>query len=160
LTQPVPHQFWSAADQRYIPAVNYLDSLAWAANLFCHFEELCYWLYLIRVTSSSRPFFRSSFFLAFVTLSVASLAVLLAVTILWASANPLKLEAVVYFVGSTLTLLINFGFFYVNLLFPKFLKKWKDQGVSSDLIVRLASFHSINQMRLGESCEGRTARPS
>jgi hypothetical protein len=106
-----PYTMWAAHDRRWVAIVGWIDVGSWAATLFIHAEEASFWWFLLQLSMESTPYFRSPAFFLFLTFSVASLAILIAVTTVWASADPMHLEAVVYLYGSSATLLINMMFF-------------------------------------------------
>jgi hypothetical protein len=134
-------------------------------RLWKHAEEASFWWFLLQLSMESTPYFRSPAFFLFLIFSVANLAILIAVTSLWASSDPMRLEAVVFLYGASATLLINMMFFksepqltfshgniansrLVNWAFPQFIAKWKAQGAAPQLISRLLSFHNLNSLRL------------
>ncbi|KAI5474166.1 hypothetical protein MNV49_004071 [Pseudohyphozyma bogoriensis] len=68
--------------------------------------------------------------------------------IVWHTDDPLEGEAYLYLFGSGFVLLSNFVFFRVFYVFPSFLANLKNAGGTSEVVIRLKSFHELNKIRV------------
>ncbi|KAM0749146.1 hypothetical protein T439DRAFT_382206 [Meredithblackwellia eburnea MCA 4105] len=172
---PVPFTMWPERFQRLVMPLQYLNAFAWTCELIVHLEEVMFFLHLVALKPSSTPWFQSWYFRELFTFaSLASIeecrshstqsfvlapgSVLIGALVAGAAMfgpcayynnDPLRGEAVLVLAGSSFILISNFVFFKVFAAFPAMLENLKGAGGTSEVVIRLKSFHEINKIRVG-----------
>ncbi|KAL8279767.1 hypothetical protein RQP46_007862 [Phenoliferia psychrophenolica] len=162
---PMPFQLWPQSHQDLIPTLQYLYATTFFCELVVHLEEVLFFLHLIQMKPSSPPWFQSVYFKIVVAGSTLFAVLCFGTVALWKD-NPLVGEGVLSLIGSSFILLSNFVFFKVFYEFPgvvssptlnrtaltsptfQFIAKLKIAGGTSQVVIRLKSFHELNKLRV------------
>ncbi|KAG8907062.1 hypothetical protein FRB99_005439 [Tulasnella sp. 403] len=145
---PKPYILWPDYYQRWIFPAQLCFALAWGLEVVSHLEELCFWLFLTRMTPLHMSWFGSINFWVWIIGSIVGVAGMPLVAIFTRS-DPLKCEAWIVLVGSIGSTIITVVFFRVLYIFPGFLRRVKTEGAGQDVVTRLVTFHQINVVRVG-----------
>ncbi|KIO30496.1 hypothetical protein M407DRAFT_151919 [Tulasnella calospora MUT 4182] len=144
---PTPWILWSAADQRWIFPAQLCFALAWGLEWVSHLEELCFWLFLTRISKVHMSWFGSVHSWVWLAGSICGVVAMPCVAIFTRS-DPLKSEAWIVLVGGTGSTLITLAFFRVLWIFPGFLDKIRTEGAGQEVVTRLVTFHKLNMIRI------------
>ncbi|KAG8996894.1 hypothetical protein FRB90_012613 [Tulasnella sp. 427] len=112
-----------------------------------HLEELCFWLFLTRISKVHMSWFGSVHFWVWLVGSFCGVVAMPCVAI-FTRDNPLKSEAYIALIGSIGSTLITVVFFKVLWIFPGFLAKIKTEGAGQEVVTRLVTFHKLNMIRI------------
>ncbi|KAG8932605.1 hypothetical protein FRC02_000855 [Tulasnella sp. 418] len=144
---PKPYQLWHSSSRRWIFPAQLLFSIAWSLEIVAHLEELCFWLFLTRISPIHLGWFRSWHFRSWLFGSVIAVAGMPLVAILTRNLG-LKSEAYIFLAGSSGSLFITVAFIYVLLIFPRFLRRVKNEGAGQEVVIRLQTFNQLNIIRV------------
>jgi len=144
---PKPYGSWTAQHQAALFPLNMLWALSWGFEALSHLEELCFWLFLIHTGPSPKSWFKSVYFKIWAGGSATAIILVLIVTAATKD-DPLKNEAWLQFVGSSIGLFITLGFLPILWVFPSFVQNVKNEGADAQAVTRLAKFHDLNLTRI------------
>lgn len=144
---PVPYTSWSPNYTKLIYTSYYLKALGWSGEGIVHLEELAFWIFLIHLKDSSRPWFRSVFFRVFLLLSLISSGVLVFI-VSATKPNVLLTQAIMMTFATGFNTTTTCAFFWVFSKFPSWLEDLKKRGAPAELIIKLHGFGSLNQIRM------------
>ncbi|OAV93538.1 hypothetical protein PTTG_00855 [Puccinia triticina 1-1 BBBD Race 1] len=144
---PVPYTSWPPNHVRLINTIYYLKALGWSGEGIVHLEELAFWIFLIHLKETSPPWFKSSFFQAFILLSIASTGTLISIVSILKS-DVMLTEGVLMSFATGFNLSVTCGFFWVFSKFPAWLKDLKKRGAPAELLIRLHGFGTLNEIRM------------
>ncbi|KAG8874124.1 hypothetical protein FRB97_006114 [Tulasnella sp. 331] len=144
---PVPWQLWPEHYKRLIFPAQMCFALAWSLEFVSHLEELCFWLFLTRVSILHTSWFNSWNCWIWAGGSVAGLIVMPIVAVMTRS-DPLVNEAYISLVGSIVSTIITLAFFRVIYIFPDFMDRVKTEGAGQEVVTRLQTFHALNMIRV------------
>ncbi|KAH9460190.1 hypothetical protein Pst134EB_008378 [Puccinia striiformis f. sp. tritici] len=144
---PVPYTSWPPGHVRLITMIYYLKALGWSGEGIVHLEELAFWVFLIHLKENSPPWFKSTFFKAFILLSLASTGTMISIVSIL-KADVMLTEGVLMTVATGYNTLMTCGFFWVFSKFPAWLMELKKRGAPAELTVRLHAFGTLNEIRM------------
>ncbi|GAA5896485.1 hypothetical protein JCM6882_001027 [Rhodosporidiobolus microsporus] len=144
---PVDYHEWPSRYRAHIGPLQILFAIAWAAEIIVHLEELMFFLHLVNMTATSRPWFRSWHFRITVFGAVSAFGACLGVVGGYWS-NPLRGEAVLLLVASTFIVFTSIAFFRVMYIFPRFLAELRVGGGTTEVLIRLKGWHELNKIRI------------
>ncbi|GJE98189.1 hypothetical protein PsYK624_144110 [Phanerochaete sordida] len=129
---PMPLTLYAPVNRHWIIPLGFVFSFAWGLELITHLEELAFWLYLLHQNPEKAEWFDSWEYR------------------MWymARRNLATLDAYIFLVGGAGSTGTTLLFLYVLWAFPKFLKHVKAEGADPTVVVRLATFYSLNLARV------------
>ncbi|GAA5850622.1 hypothetical protein JCM8547_001933 [Rhodosporidiobolus lusitaniae] len=155
--QPVQYFFWTAAQKRWIEPINWMIVVCWSTEVICHWEEVFYWLFLLRVKPTSPGWFRSFGFRATCVSTIAVPALFSTLNAYYSygytstnyvTSSVFKTEGVVSLAFSLFMIVQNGIFsFWIIPRFPKFLNQLEEKGATPDLLRRFSTFDTLNRLR-------------
>ncbi|KAF5321267.1 hypothetical protein D9619_001616 [Psilocybe cf. subviscida] len=144
---PRPFALWVHNDRHWLLPLYFILSAGWSLELVTHLEELCFWLFLLHQGPAKRDWFHSW---EFKTWYFGSLVAILGMPLITLTTRR-QIERVqpwLFLAGSTAGTSTTVAFLYVLARFPGFIQYVKDGGAEPDVVVRLATFYSLNQIRV------------
>jgi hypothetical protein len=144
---PKPFELWRPAFQKLIFPLNLVFAIGWSLEMITHLEELCFWLFLVNAGHAQQDWFHSAYFKTWCAGSLLALAYMPTVVSLTKS-DPLKMEAYTFLAGSLGSLSLTLWFTPILWTFPSFLANLKAEGVDTQTLVRLTTFHELNTIRV------------
>jgi hypothetical protein len=144
---PTPYELWSPSFRAAIFPLNLVFALGWSLEMVTHLEELCFWLFLVNAGHAQQDWFHSAYFKTWCGGSVLAL-VYMPVVVCLTRSDPLKMEAYTFLAGALGSLSLTLWFTPILWTFPSFLKNLKAEGVDTQTLVRLTTFHELNTIRV------------
>ncbi|KIY69797.1 hypothetical protein CYLTODRAFT_212928 [Cylindrobasidium torrendii FP15055 ss-10] len=144
---PRPILLWSAANQRWILALFFILSIAWALELVTHLEELTFWLFLLHQGPGKRDWFESWEFRVWY---LGSMFAILGMPLIALIKRNDKASGIawIFMCGSAAGALTTICFFYVLARFPHFIRQVKAEGADVEVVNRLSSYYKLNVIRI------------
>ncbi|KAJ3495433.1 hypothetical protein NLJ89_g10622 [Agrocybe chaxingu] len=144
---PRPLVLWDPDHKRWLLPLYFVLSIAWSLELVTHLEELSFWLFLLHQGPGKRDWFHSWEFRIWYTGSI--IAVLgMPLTTLVSRREIERVQAWIFLAGSSAGTSTTVSFLYVLARFPGFIQHVKEGGAEPDVVVRLATFYSLNRIRV------------
>ncbi|KAF8627650.1 hypothetical protein AX15_004343 [Amanita polypyramis BW_CC] len=138
---------WEKSTRDWLLPLYFCLSGGWALEIVTHLEELTFWLFLLHQGPSQRPWFRSwEFRMWYIGSALAVIG--LPLTTLLARTDLGTTQAWILLVGSSASTCTTICFFYVLARFPQFIQQVKAEGAQPTVVVRLATFYQLNQIRV------------
>ncbi|KAG8220515.1 hypothetical protein J3R82DRAFT_3218 [Butyriboletus roseoflavus] len=109
--------------------------------------ELCFWLFLVNSSLVHQDWFRSLYFKIWAVGSCIAVVAIPLITILTRE-DVYKCEAYTFLAGGLASLSLTICFLPVLWNFPSFIANLKQQGVESNTLVRLTTYHELNCIRI------------
>ncbi|KAA1063697.1 hypothetical protein PGTUg99_001217 [Puccinia graminis f. sp. tritici] len=144
---PVPYTSWSPSHVRLITIIYYLKALGWSGEGIVHLEELAFWVFLIHLKENSPPWFKSTFFQAFILLSLASTGTMVSIVSAFKQ-DVMLAEGILMTFATGFNLSVTCAFFWVFSKFPAWLRDLKKRGAPAELLIRLHGFGTLNEIRM------------
>ncbi|KAI0669539.1 hypothetical protein C8Q78DRAFT_992653 [Trametes maxima] len=144
---PRPIGMYREENREWVLPLQFVFSIAWALELVTHLEELAFWLYLLHQNPNKEAWFSSwEYRLWYMGSLVAIIGMPLTALI---TRNHLETcDAYIFLVGSAGSTSTTISFLYVLWRFPKFIRHVKAEGADPSVVVRLATFYQLNQVRV------------
>ncbi|KAI0645083.1 hypothetical protein C8Q79DRAFT_1011192 [Trametes meyenii] len=144
---PRPIQMYREENREWVLPLQFVFSIAWALELVTHLEELAFWLYLLHQNPNKEAWFSSwEYRLWYMGSLVAIIGMPL--TTLITREHLETCDAYIFLVGSAGSTSTTISFLYVLWRFPKFIRHVKAEGADPSVVVRLATFYQLNQVRV------------
>ncbi|KAI0365057.1 hypothetical protein BV20DRAFT_954964 [Pilatotrama ljubarskyi] len=162
---PRPIEMYQESNRGWVLPLQFVFSFAWALELVTHLEgtsplsdphistltcshaELAFWLYLLHQNPNKEAWFSSwEYRLWYMGAMVALIGMPLTALI---TRNHLETcDAYIFLVGAAGSTSTTISFLYVLWRFPKFIRHVKEEGADPSVVVRLATFYQLNQVRV------------
>ncbi|KAF8911566.1 hypothetical protein CPB84DRAFT_1671675 [Gymnopilus junonius] len=144
---PRPLQLWALQDRHWLLPLYFILSCGWSLELVTHLEELSFWLFLMNQGPGKRDWFDSWEFRIWYLGSI--IAVLgMPLTTLVSRKEIETVQLWIFLAGASAGTFTTLCFLYVLFRFPRFIMYVKDGGAEPDVVVRLATFYSLNRVRV------------
>ncbi|KAH9846502.1 hypothetical protein C2E23DRAFT_890820 [Lenzites betulinus] len=144
---PRPVDFYDQSNRNWVLPLQFVFSMAWALEQVTHLEELAFWLYLLHQNPNKEAWFSSwEYRLWYLGSVLAVIGMPLTALI---TRNELETcDAYIFLVGAASSTSTTIMFLYVLWRFPKFIHHVKSEGADPSVVVRLATFYQLNQVRV------------
>ncbi|TFK90261.1 hypothetical protein K466DRAFT_485113 [Polyporus arcularius HHB13444] len=144
---PVPINDYRDANKNWVLPLQFVFSFAWALEMVTHLEELAFWLYLLHQNPEKEAWFSSwEYRLWYLGSLVAIIGMPLTALITRRSLE--TCDAYIFLVGASGSTSTTIAFLYVLWRFPRFIQHVKAEGADPTVVVRLATFYNLNQVRV------------
>ncbi|RPD69006.1 hypothetical protein L226DRAFT_563597 [Lentinus tigrinus ALCF2SS1-7] len=144
---PVPINDYRDANRSWVLPLQFVFSFAWALEMVTHLEELAFWLYLLHQNPEKEAWFSSWEYRLWYMGSLISI-VGMPLTALITRRNLETCDAYIFLVGAAGSTSTTIAFLYVLWRFPRFIRHVKAEGADPTVVVRLATFYNLNQVRV------------
>ncbi|CDO76746.1 hypothetical protein BN946_scf184813.g16 [Trametes cinnabarina] len=144
---PMPIDMYRESNRSWVLPLQFVFSIAFALEQVTHLEELAFWLYLLHQNPSKEAWFNSWEYRLWYMGSLVSL-VGLPLTALITRKHLDTVDAYIFLVGSAGSTSTTIAFLYVLWRFPRFIRHVKAEGADPTVVVRLATFYQLNQVRV------------
>ncbi|KAL1937864.1 hypothetical protein VTO73DRAFT_12757 [Trametes versicolor] len=144
---PRPIEFYQDPNRSWVLPLQFVFSIAWALEQVTHLEELAFWLYLLHQNPNKEAWFSSwEYRLWYLGSLLAVVGMPLTAVV---TRNGIQTcDAYIFLVGSAGSTSTTITFLYVLWRFPKFINHVKSEGAEPTVVVRLATFYQLNQVRV------------
>ncbi|EJF60713.1 hypothetical protein DICSQDRAFT_155625 [Dichomitus squalens LYAD-421 SS1] len=144
---PMPINAYRDGNRSWVLPLQFVFSFAWALEMVTHLEELAFWLYLLHQNPNKEAWFSSWEYRFWYIGSICAI-VGMPLTALITRNNLETCDAYIFLVGSAGSTSTTVMFLYVLWRFPMFIKHVKGEGADPSVVVRLATFYQLNQVRV------------
>ncbi|KAI0327911.1 hypothetical protein GY45DRAFT_1338468 [Cubamyces sp. BRFM 1775] len=144
---PMPVELYKEPNRAWVLPLQFVFSFAWALEQVTHLEELAFWLYLLHQNPNKEAWFSSwEYRLWYMGSLVALIGLPLTAVV---TRNHLEtVDAYIFLVGAAGSTSTTISFLYVLWRFPRFIRHVKSEGAEPTVVVRLATFYQLNQVRV------------
>ncbi|KAI0629539.1 hypothetical protein C8Q77DRAFT_292355 [Trametes polyzona] len=134
-------------NRSWVLPLQFVFSFAWALEQVTHLEELAFWLYLLHQNPNKEAWFSSwEYRMWYLGSLLAVIGMPLTAVI---TRNQLQTcDAYIFLVGAAGSTSTTILFLYVLWRFPRFIRHVKAEGAEPTVVVRLATFYQLNQVRV------------
>ncbi|KAI0819196.1 hypothetical protein BC628DRAFT_1085741 [Trametes gibbosa] len=144
---PRPIDFYDESNRNWVLPLQFVFCMAWALEQVTHLEELAFWLYLLHQNPNKEAWFSSWEYRLWYLGSVLAIIGMPLTALI--TRNQLETcDAYIFLVGSAGSTSTTILFLYVLWRFPKFIHHVKSEGAEPTVVVRLATFYQLNQVRV------------
>ncbi|KAF4614593.1 hypothetical protein D9613_003309 [Agrocybe pediades] len=144
---PKPLALWPAKDRHWLLVLYFILSIGWSLEIVTHLEELAFWLFLLHQGPGKRDWFHSWEFRTWYFGSMTAIIGMPLITLV--TRHQLEqAQAWIFLAGASAGTCTTLIFLYVLARFPRFIQYVKDGGAEPDVVVRLATFYSLNRIRV------------
>ncbi|KAI0350635.1 hypothetical protein OH77DRAFT_1061049 [Trametes cingulata] len=144
---PRPIEMYQEVNREWVLPLQFVFSFAWALELVTHLEELAFWLYLLHQNPNKEAWFSSWEYRLWYMGSLLAL-IGMPLTALITRNHLETCDAYIFLVGAAGSTSTTLSFLYVLWRFPKFIRHVKEEGADPTVVVRLATFYQLNQVRV------------
>ncbi|KDR75588.1 hypothetical protein GALMADRAFT_248075 [Galerina marginata CBS 339.88] len=144
---PRPMSLWDTRHRHRLLPLYFVLSVGWSLELVTHLEELAFWLFLLHQGPGKRDWFDSLEFRGWYMGSIIAI-IGMPLTTLVKRGDIDTLQAWIFLAGASAGTFTTVCFLYVLARFPGFIQYVKDGGAEPDVVVRLATFYSLNRIRV------------
>ncbi|KAI1786324.1 hypothetical protein LXA43DRAFT_59240 [Ganoderma leucocontextum] len=144
---PTPISGYRDANRSWVLPLQFVFSFAWALEMVTHLEELAFWLYLLHQNQEKEAWFSSWEYRLWYMGSVSAI-IGMPLTALITRKTLETCDAYIILVGASGSTATTLAFLHVLWRFPKFIRHVKTDGADPAVVVRLATFYQLNQVRV------------
>ncbi|PPQ72203.1 hypothetical protein CVT25_006597 [Psilocybe cyanescens] len=144
---PRPLALWAPHHRHWLLPLYFVLSIAWSLEIVTHLEELAFWLFLLHQGPGKREWFHSWEFRSWYYGSIVAILGM-PLTTLVSRREIEKTQAWIFLVGASASTFTTLAFLYVLARFPGFVRYVKEGGAEPDVVIRLATFYSLNRIRV------------
>ncbi|KAI0774897.1 hypothetical protein BD413DRAFT_472444 [Trametes elegans] len=144
---PRPINMYREENRTWVLPLQFVFTIAWALELVTHLEELAFWLYLLHQNPNKEAWFSSWEYRLWYIGSLFAL-IGLPMTALITRNHLDTVDAYIFLVGSAGSTSTTVSFLYVLWRFPRFIRHVKAEGADPSVVVRLATFFQLNEVRV------------